>query len=134
MPHDRGDLMACGGCKRGKAVRWLGMWWYGVPWPQRKPRPRFGKKFPWIMQPTEEHPGCGCLVVPKRALEATRRAWLTWRMVFEKRPGSKKYEQKMAEMRKKRLRHKVEQERLDRVKAVQAKGAYRARPKAEPTT
>lgn len=41
---------------------WLGMYWIGVPWPKRKPRPKLGRAFPWLLQPTEEHNGCGCLL------------------------------------------------------------------------
>ena len=61
----------CKGCKeRAPVVEWLRLRWIGVPWLKRW---RWDTNLYWLQyQPS---PGCGCLLKPKRLVEALQMWW-----------------------------------------------------------
>lgn len=60
-------------CPRGRwdvrgRVRWVGMWWVGLPWPQRVWRAMAQRDGRWMGTP-----GCGCIVWARVVVVEVRR-------------------------------------------------------------
>ena len=77
------ELHVRGVCPRGKypdhagRVRWLGVWWVGLPWPKRAWlwTSRYSDRDPRAF--LEAFPGCGCLERLKGYWTRLEAAWLT---------------------------------------------------------